>query len=170
MNCDEHGCCRAQGTQGQEPELRRTIDNHHIVSFFDSGQGRFYPCEEEFFAPSPTLSENPWGSVLEFVQFEIGRDNVQAVEIGLPDHLGKRAALVIITDGAVESLVGMEVKFRLESKEARKASLRIKINGQHTIAVQCKVLRKVNAGGGFSRTAFEVSNGRHFNVYVASRM
>ena len=30
MNCDEHGCCRAQGTQGQEPELRRTIDNHHI--------------------------------------------------------------------------------------------------------------------------------------------
>src|SRR5260370_40570613 len=71
MNCDEHGCSRAQGAQGQEPELRRTIDNHHIVIFFDSGQGRFYPCEEDVFAPSPTLSENPWASVLEFVQFYI---------------------------------------------------------------------------------------------------
>jgi len=44
----------AQGAQGQEPELRRTIDNHHIVIFFEVTFARVGSCQLFIDHPSRT--------------------------------------------------------------------------------------------------------------------
>src|ERR1700723_3663520 len=96
----------------------------------------------------PTLvTENLRRVVLEFMQFEIGRHQIEPREICRPNDFGKRAPLRIIANRAVKRLILADVKFGLVTEESRHRSLRIEIYRQNAISSQRKKLREVCRAG-----------------------
>ena len=109
---DERAGRRADRAERQEAELRRAVDDDDVVGGVDFGD-RLGNAREEEVAALPSFREDLRRVVLELVKLEISGDEIEAGEVGRPDDLGERPALVVVADRAVECLVFLDVEFRL---------------------------------------------------------
>src|SRR5208282_6677106 len=146
-----------------EPELRRAVDDHDVVGGVDCRYG-FRDASEEEVAAMTSFGEDLGSVVFELVQLEISGDEIEAGEICRPDDLGKRTALVVVADSAVERFVFLDVELRLIAEERGHAGLRIEIDCEHAIAAQREILRQMRADGGLSASSFEICNREDLQV------
>ena len=152
MDRHQHARRGRQRRHGQEPELRRTVDNDDIVPIINLRQ-RFLHTEEE--QARVAARQCPRRFVLELHEFEVSGNQIQVWDVGLADDLGDRNR-IFVADRIVERAAVKQVKFRLNPVQGRERGLRIKVDRQDTVPLEGQPLSKMRRGGCLARTTFEV--------------
>src|SRR3954447_16215766 len=145
MHCDQNGSRRAKRRQGEVSKLGRTIDDDSVIALLNSAE-RICQTREKERVSLPSLHKGLRTLVLEFHQFEVAGHQIEAWKVGLANNVSQLAAGVIVADSGVKRFIFADVELRLVSMQRGETGLRIKINGEHPITLQSKMLREVGSG------------------------
>lgn len=108
--------------------------------------------------------------MLELHQLEVARHDVETWKIGFPHDFPERPPTVVITDRSVKRLVLIEIEFRLETVDRRKAGLRIKIDGENAMPGQSQMLGEVSRRGCLARPAFKIHDCNDLKMVLGAAM
>ena len=99
--------------------------------------------------------------MLEFHQFEVGGNQIEIAEVSLPDHFLEGSPLLVKANRAIKSLVFADVELGLITMQSGETRLRIKIDREHSITSQCKVLGEVGRRRCLAAAALEIDDRDH---------
>src|SRR4051794_9084264 len=108
--------------------------------------------------------------MFEFHQFDIAGNNVEPQKVSLPNDLIQLATRVVIADGAVESSVLFDVKLWLIAVQRGERGLRIEIDCEHSIALQCEMLSEMRGGGGLTRSSLKINDANDLQLFARDAM
>ncbi len=97
--------------------------------------------------------------MLELHQFEIARDEIEPLDIGLADKVAEGPARVNIAERPVKRLFGLHVQLGHRAEEGRERGLRVEINGEHAVATQRQILARCAEVVVLPEAALEVGEG-----------
>jgi len=70
---------------------------------------------------------------------------MQIWNVRAPDNLANWSALFVISNCAVERVIGAHIKFRLRTKKSGQTRLGIEINSEHAISMKSQILDRCAA-------------------------
>ena len=91
-DCNQHSGRGTQRGHGQVAQLRRAIENDDVVVVLDFLQGRCHPGKE---SGLHIVQQCLWGLVLELLQDQTGRGQINAGEKGFLDDAGQRQGVFV---------------------------------------------------------------------------
>ncbi len=138
------------------------IDHHHVV-ILSHALDRDRKAGEEGGTRrlAPLGARHEGGIELELLEFEVRRGEVEPGEVGLADHLPHRALALAVADGVVDRRSAL---VRANAEQGGQAGLRIRIDRQHTVAVESQVMRQPGRMRRLGRAALEVRQGDDLEV------
>ena len=77
---------------------------------------------------------------------------------------------LVVADGAVEGVVGGDIKFRLHAAQRRQAGLGVAVDGEDAIAAQGKMLHQMHGGRRFAAAPFEIDGDEDLQLLLAAPM
>src|ERR1700730_8124420 len=117
MDRDKDGGRSAQGTQRQKSKLRWAIDDHDVILRVDRRSRRSNAREKHIVARLEGFREFFRSGMLECVEFEVTRDEVQPIKIGFTNDMTQWAPLSVIPERAIKSFVRADIKLGLKAEQ-----------------------------------------------------
>lgn len=169
MDGDEERCRGGKRGHGQVAHLRRAIDHDDVVVVLDLSDG-LLQAEIELglagVAPALARHEILGDLMLEVLDVDVARDEIQAFEVRLPHELGHRPPLGAVADCAVQRRVLRDVQFGLQAVKGRERGLRIEVQAKDPIAPQREILREMRGRRRLAGSTLEVGDADDLEVFA----
>ncbi|MCY1224256.1 hypothetical protein D9M72_364020 [compost metagenome] len=164
MNGDDHACGSVDRAERQEAKGRGRIEKDNVVVLFDFRQRKLQALEEDR-TGARLIRQDTRGLVLVLHDFEVARNEIDAIKVGLADDVPDRPSLsVVVAKRRVDRFVGANIDFRLRAEHCGERCLGIEVECENAIALQSEIVRKMNTGRRLGTSALEVCDRENLQV------